>query len=48
MKKLTIQEVGSRGGKNYWKKYTKAQRSKIIKDRWIIRKLNKQMKDIHL
>lgn len=44
MKKLTIQEVGHRGGKNYWKKYTKAQRSKIIKDRWIIRKLNKQSK----
>lgn len=37
---LTHKEVCSTGGKNSWKNKTKEERSKIMKERWAIRKKN--------
>lgn len=38
---LTHKEVSSRGGKAQWKSLTKDERTKIMKNRWIIRRLKK-------
>lgn len=44
MKQLTHKEVSSRGGKNSWKGKSKKERTEILKQRWLIRKLNKQVR----
>lgn len=38
---LTHKEVCSTGGKNSWKNKTKEERSKIMKERWEVRRKNK-------
>lgn len=45
MKQLTHKEVSSRGGKNSWKNKTKEEKTKIMKERWLIRKMNKEVKE---
>jgi hypothetical protein len=41
MKSLTHKQVSANGGKKAWKNKTKEERSKIMKERWIIRRLKK-------
>lgn len=43
MKQLTHKEVSSRGGKAQWKGLSKEERNKIMKDRWIVRRLKKAL-----
>lgn len=43
MKELLHKQVCSRGGKNSWKNKTKEEKNKIMKDRWIIRKLKNNL-----
>lgn len=45
MKILTHKEVCSRGGKNSWKDKSKKERNEILKQRWLIRKMNKEVKE---
>lgn len=45
METLTHKQICSNGGKKAWKGTTKAERSKIIKDRWLIRRLKKEVKE---
>ena len=45
MKELTHKQMSSRGGKAQWKGLSKARRHEIMKDRWAIRKMNKEVKE---
>ena len=40
MKQLTHKEVSSRGGKNSWKDKSPKERNRIMKERWLIRRMN--------
>ena len=43
MKQLTHKEVSSRGGKNSWKNKSKKERNRIMKGRWLIRRMNSEV-----
>lgn len=45
MKKLTHFEMSSKGGKSFWKNKSKKERSMLIKNRWLIRRLKEAVKD---
>ena len=45
MEIITHKEISARGGKAQWKGLTKEQRTKIMKARWDVRRLNKEVKE---
>ena len=43
MRQLSHKEVSSRGGKNSWKNKSKKERNMIMKERWLIRRMNSEV-----